>query len=128
MESSDHPTIIGLRKYLKLWPGALLLVIFLAIAIYNSFLCDDAFITFRYARNLANGLGPVFNAGERVEGYTDFLWMILLSGVIKLGGSPERWSQILAIAFSLGTILIFLIFWHFGNYDARNKICDIEIG
>src|SRR5262245_7083765 len=29
---------------------------------------DDAFITFRYAENLAEGAGPVFNPGERVEG------------------------------------------------------------
>ena len=31
---------------------------------------DDAFISFRYARNLVDGLGLVFNAGERVEGFT----------------------------------------------------------
>ena len=40
---------------------------------------DDAFITFRYAQNWARGLGPVFNAGERVEGYTNFLWLVLLT-------------------------------------------------
>ena len=37
-------------------------------------LCDDAFISFRYAENWARGLGVVFNPGERVEGYTNFLW------------------------------------------------------
>lgn len=38
---------------------------------------DDAFITLRYARNLASGRGPVFNPGEAVEGYTSFLWMLV---------------------------------------------------
>ncbi|MCB9233354.1 MAG: glycosyltransferase family 39 protein [Bacteroidia bacterium] len=41
---------------------------------------DDAFITFRYAQNLALGHGPVWNAGEQpVEGYSTFLWMLLMS-------------------------------------------------
>jgi len=44
---------------------------------YREFWLDDSFITLRYARNLALGLGPVFNPGERVEGYTSFLWMLL---------------------------------------------------
>src|SRR5690606_13954797 len=42
-------------------------------------LADDAFISFRYAKNWAAGLGPVFNPGEWVEGYTNFLWMALLA-------------------------------------------------
>ncbi|MGB5138377.1 MAG: hypothetical protein WBP29_07570, partial [Candidatus Zixiibacteriota bacterium] len=40
---------------------------------------DDAYISFRYAENLINGDGLVFNIGERVEGYTNFLWVILLA-------------------------------------------------
>src|SRR4051794_37699784 len=53
------------------------------------FVCDDAYITFRYAANLAHGLGPVWNPGERVEGYTNFLWMVGAVKVIALGGRPE---------------------------------------
>lgn len=40
---------------------------------------DDAYISFRYAHNWSRGLGLVFNAGERVEGYTNFLWTALLA-------------------------------------------------
>ena len=54
--------------------GFLLVVLFRRLAIF-----DDAYITYRYARNLARGLGPVFNAGERVEGCTAFLQMIILA-------------------------------------------------
>ena len=35
------------------------------------FVADDAFITFRYARNLVDGHGLVWNPGEAVEGYTE---------------------------------------------------------
>ena len=40
---------------------------------------DDAMISMRYARNLANGFGLVWNPGERVEGYTNFLWTIFMT-------------------------------------------------
>ena len=46
---------------------------------------DDAYITFRYARNLADGLGLNFNPGEVVEGYTNFLWVVLMAGARRLG-------------------------------------------
>lgn len=89
------------------------------MAIHNSFLCDDAFITFRYARNLASDLGPVFNPGERVEGYTNFLWMIVMAAVIKLGGAPELWSRVLSILFSFGTIAVFL---HYISASYRDRL------
>ena len=37
---------------------------------------DDSFISFRYARHLFEGHGLVFNPGDPVEGYTNFLWCI----------------------------------------------------
>ena len=43
------------------------------------FLTDDAFISFRYVRNLLEGHGLVFNPGERVEGYSNFLWTLELA-------------------------------------------------
>lgn len=40
---------------------------------------DDAYITYRYAENLIQGKGLVFNPGERVEGYSNFLYVLMLS-------------------------------------------------
>ncbi len=42
---------------------------------------DDQMIAMRYARNLARGLGPVWNVGERVEGYSSPLWMAVMAVV-----------------------------------------------
>ena len=50
-----------------------------------SWLCDDAFISNRYAENLANGLGLVYNAGERVEGYTNLSWTLMLAAAARSG-------------------------------------------
>lgn len=40
---------------------------------------DDQMISMRYARNVADGLGLVWNAGERVEGYTSLGWLLVMS-------------------------------------------------
>jgi hypothetical protein len=42
---------------------------------------DDAYISLRYVDNWVAGEGLVFNPGERVEGYTNFLWTILIAGL-----------------------------------------------
>ena len=69
--------------------------------------CDDAFITFRYADNWVAGLGPVYNAGERVEGYTHFLWLCLLAAARRLGIDPVLAAEALGLAAHAATILLF---------------------
>lgn len=44
----------------------------------NTFGSDDAFISYRYAANFVAGNGLVFNVGERVEGYSNFLYTLLI--------------------------------------------------
>ena len=58
------------------------------------FASEDALITFRYAWNWAHGLGPVFNAGERVFGYTSPPWMAWITLGIKLGADPLAWARV----------------------------------
>lgn len=69
-------------------------------------LLDDAFISFRYARNLARGEGLVFNPGERVEGYTNFLWTALLGVLDRLGAPPPAASMALAWLATAGTVVL----------------------
>lgn len=47
---------------------------------------DDAFIAFRFGKNFLAGHGLVFNIGERVEGYTNFLWTLLISALTYVSG------------------------------------------
>ncbi len=68
-------------------------------------------ITFRYARNLADGVGPVWNAGERVEGYTNFLWMVLLAGTHLAGMDLVVASLVLAYIASFACLLIVWRIW-----------------
>ena len=41
-----------------------------ALAIFCATSVDDSFITLRYSANFVHGHGPVFNIGQRVEGFT----------------------------------------------------------
>lgn len=58
-------------------------ILILAAAVVDAarraWVSDDAFITLRYCDQLLAGHGPVYNPGERVEGYTHFLWFLLLT-------------------------------------------------
>lgn len=68
---------------------------------------DDAFISYRYARNLAHGHGLVFIPGQRVEGYTNFLWTVLLSIPERLGWSTPVFGQALGmLAFVVALLLM----------------------
>lgn len=69
---------------------------------------DDAYISYRYAENLFNGHGLVFNAGEYVEGYSNLLYTLLLT--------PGFWGgKDFIYSFSIGincVILAFCLFYY----------------
>lgn len=77
------------------------------------FLTDDAFISFRYVRNLVEGHGLVFNVGERVEGYSNFLWVMELAALWgAFGLRPEHAARWLSVAFTAGTLAA-MLWWVF---------------
>lgn len=68
---------------------------------------DDAFISLRYARHVAAGCGFVFNrVGPPVEGYTNFLWVVLEAILFKTLPAADVLpvAKALGIAFGLGTL------------------------
>ena len=73
------------------------------------FTVDDAYISFRYARNLLEGHGLVFNPGEYVEGYSNFLWVLELAALWRLTGVPPEvyapWLSVLCTAATIATVL-----------------------
>jgi arabinofuranosyltransferase len=69
-----------------------------ALRAFQSAFSDDAFITFRYAKHLAEGSGLRWNRGDApVEGFTSLLHVLLLSGGILSGCDPLVLSQILGL-------------------------------
>jgi tetratricopeptide (TPR) repeat protein len=80
--------------------------LFVAHALEFRVLQDDAYISLRYARNLVRGDGLVFNPGERVEGYSNFSWTLLLALFLYLGAPDVPTATWLGVVFGAGAILV----------------------
>lgn len=82
-------------------------VVFAWLVFWLWFVVDDAFILFRYAQNLSEGLGLRYNLGVTppVEGYSELLWVLYLTIVASLGGDPTFWSPV-ASAISGGALIV----------------------
>jgi arabinofuranosyltransferase len=78
----------------------------LAFARWNYFFQDDAYISLRYARNLARGHGLVWSPGSDEFGYTNFLFAALEAPLLKLGLSGEAAAGLLSVPFSLAALLL----------------------
>ena len=70
---------------------------------------DDVFITLRYAQNVADGQGPVYNAGERVEGASNPVWLALLAALQPVLQTPTRMVLAAKWLSLLGGLLALLI-------------------
>ena len=67
---------------------------------------DDAYVSARYAAHLAAGHGLVYNAGlPPVEGYTDFLWVLLMAPGTRLPIHYATWATGWGLVFGALTIL-----------------------
>jgi len=56
---------------------------------FLNFAPDDIYITLRYAANAAAGLGPVYNPGEAVEGFSNPVWLALLAWLQAVVAGPR---------------------------------------
>ncbi len=91
------------RRAYEVWFVVAALLLTIHALFYSALLgfdaVDDAYISYRYAHNAARGYGLTFNVGERrVEGYTNFLWTVMMI--------PSFWLRVpvhrVAIAMGLG--------------------------
>jgi len=91
--------------------GSAALILATAAALCLSFvpshvMVDDAYISFRYAENLAAGDGLVYNRGDRIEGYTNFLWVLALAAARGAGFDIPCASQVFGLLAGLGTLVV----------------------
>ena len=93
----------------------LLTALFLAHALF--YFCalgtdavDDAYISFRYAQNAIRGYGLVFNPGERVEGFTNFLWTAMTIPLEGAHVDVGRASMLIGALFGLATLWLVVRF------------------
>jgi hypothetical protein len=76
--------------------------------VYRRYVCDDAYITLRYAKRLLAGHGLTWTDGERVEGYSNLAWLLACAGLGRLGLDLVDATRVLGVTFmglSLSTIV-----------------------
>jgi hypothetical protein len=95
--------------------GYTLLASVLILLLFFDRVYDDPFITYRYAANLANGLGFIYNAGEHVQSTTTPLFTLLLASLTWLGGEQTPLPFVAHVIGALSLGLGGLIIWRLGH-------------
>ena len=110
MDSGSETSATSEARSPLVWAS---LVAIAAAALYGAhrlwFLCDDAYIYFRYVANAREGLGLVWNAPPflPVEGYTGFLWALLLWAAWSwFGVEPPDSANLISIACGLAQLAL----------------------
>ena len=91
------------------WSLAALIALHLLHVLHYNFIADDTFISLRYAANLIAGHGLVYNLGERIEGFTNPLWTLLLAGFGYLGFDLLMTARALGVLFA--GLALLAAFW-----------------
>jgi hypothetical protein len=112
MPSDDRRPIAGTafstREAILIAATAMTVVAALTVLVSRVVTLDDAYITFRYARHLAEGygLGAWNHTGDRVEGYSSLLWTMLLGGAAWLGVDVRIASRMFGTAAALTVMAV----------------------
>lgn len=97
------------------------------VELVGDFRVDDAYISFSFSKNIALGNGPVFSHGVRVEGYSNFFWVLVVA--LGLLFSPQ--SDPYPIARILAFLWLLLGLWstyrlaraHTGRWWSITAVC-----
>ena len=89
-------------------------------------MCDDIYITFRYAENILAGQGWVYNVGERVEGYTHFLWLCIITFFQWVGANPEETVKTLGLVAYCATLMVFFLVTY-SQWDKRTLTFPLTV-
>jgi len=111
----------GLDRSTRLWLilAASALVLLYATVVWRSYsasidgrrvfwLQDDMMISLRYAQNLVRGHGLVWNPGERVEGYSNFGWVLVMAAAVWLLPAHLASAGVAAVDLGLAVTVLFL--------------------
>ena len=109
--TNQGPKRLGLTQLASL----VCIVLLLAAALdqlrrEGSFRVDDAYITFSFSKNLAAGNGPIFSHGLRVEGYSNFLWMLVVAVRYLFHAEGDPYSFARVVAFGCLALAAFTVY------------------
>ena len=89
-------------------PTAAAAIVFLIVLLRTAWLGEDAFITFRTVDNFVNGYGLTWNTTERVQGFTNPLWMFLVSFFYFFSHEIFYTAILISVAISLLAVVLLI--------------------
>lgn len=103
---------LNIEENYKIFLISISIYLFYCVLFFNLTI-DDSFISLRYARNLKNGYSLTWNQNsERVEGYSNYLWVMIESFLFYFCEDPLIIVKVIGIIFSLITLLLILRISH----------------
>ncbi len=107
----NAPVLPSLREVLDPWGPFFIPLLLLAITRFVVWVqipggAEDAYITYRFSRNLAEGHGLVYNLGERVMGFSSPVWVVWNALGQWVTHQPLLWSRVTALGADVVTLLI----------------------
>lgn len=106
IHTPEKGAVWGLSRPAWGWLMLAMLVYFAQASLYLNWFVDDAAISFTYARHLGTGEGLVLTpGGERIEAYSNPLWVFLLAPYASLGISLFSAAKTLSLLLGALTLL-----------------------
>ncbi len=100
--------LIVIREKPLIIPLILSLVLFTIVLVRNAWIGDDAYITFRTVDNFVNGYGLTWNVTERVESFSNPLWLFLTSAIYFFTNEFYYTSIIPSLIISVISMIFFV--------------------
>jgi len=99
-------------------------LIYTLLAVHFNWISDDAYISFRYSKHLAEGEGLRYNPGENppVEGFSNFLWVLLMAPFELVHFPPPVASRIISFLCGLFLLLRLIRFLSAGLSIAKPEV------
>ncbi len=87
---------------------AITLILFLlGVILKSAWIVDDAYISFRYVKNILNGYGLTWNVFERVQAYTNPLYVFLMTPIYAISKDMYLSSIFLSVGLTMSAVIIF---------------------
>lgn len=85
-----------------------LLMFLMAVVVKCAWIVDDSYISFRYVKNILSGYGLTWNTFERVQAYTNPLYVFLMIPLYAIFGDMFLSSIVLSVALTMSAVTISL--------------------
>src|SRR5437867_3531622 len=89
---------------------SIVICVFVLVLVRTAWICDDAYINFRTIDNLLHGNGLRWNPAERVQAFTDPLWLFLVTLAVAVTKEFYFTTIVLSLAVSVAAVGVYVAF------------------